>query len=46
MYRKGLYKDNVLISKDGDRVTGFIIYGKCEDEGFEECGCFKAQRIQ
>ena len=32
------WKDNIIIAKDGDRVTGFIAYGKCRDAKLENAG--------
>ena len=32
------WKDNVLVAKDGDRVIGFVGYGKCRYGDIEDAG--------
>lgn len=32
------WTDNILVAKDGDKVIGFVAYGKYRDETLTDCG--------
>lgn len=32
------WRDNIYVAKDGERVIGFVGYGRCGDSTMEDCG--------
>lgn len=32
------WTDNIIIAKDGDKVIGFVAYGRCRSEEINDCG--------